>query len=303
MKRKLFCWLIMLFGVFAYFVSTPTLQAQVAMTMEINFRNFLVGEPVWLRLTIHNHAAHPLPFTDTGKLKSEVTFEVEASDRTILPVTLNQFLPGNAAFVIPPGESHQIVVPISRYCNLQKIGYYQIRAQLKHPLLSGNFVSNAIGFSVGKGAVVWTRRVGTPSLGGAPIDKIEARVISILSMFDGKEKAYYLNIEDAKKIYAQIRIGYEIDVSRPPQCLFDAASNIHILLYVSPKLLAYFVYDIDGNRQKRKILAPDAYGVVPMLEIDGRGNVTCRGGRDAKKNEFIEDPNNLFRATEENNRP
>lgn len=310
MKRKTILNLVIVaVGLLACFGLAPSVNAQVSMTLETNFQNYLVGEPVWVRITLHNQSGRPLPFSDTGALKSDIFFEVEDINGKLLPVKMDPVIDGTTGFVIQPGRSHQIVLALTRCSDLRRAGGYRARAYLSHPRVLGNarYSSNQVRFNIDNGTREWPHDrpylVGVPT--GESLDNADStppRNVQLLSLHDGKDKAFYLNIEDARFIYAQIRIGYEIDTTRRPQVALDGASNIHILMYISPKLLIYFKFDIDGIRLERKVIAADAVNGTPRLALKD-GEIVCEGGRPAKKDEYVEEPNNRFRATQHNYNP
>lgn len=295
MNRIFFYGVAFWLGLACFFGGTPEAQAQVGLTLEVNFKNFLQNEPVWVRLTIHNYSGHPLPFTDSGPFKTKFAFEVENSQTHLLAPLGEVQLPVSG-FVLAPNKAESLIIPLSAYYDLRRLGSYQVRAVVDHPSLNSKYQSNFSSFTVSRGVKVFAASAGVTNTTNRELTKIASRDVNILSMFDGQDKAYYLNIEDEKQIYAQIRVGYEIDPSRVPSCVLDAANNIHILMYISPKLLVYFMFDIDGTRLKREVMAHDNQGMPPVLQVSVDGDVRCFGGRLAKKNEYVEEPNNRFRA-------
>lgn len=251
--------------------------SQVAMKLELERKNFLQYENIFAKVIIRNISGHPLIFGDDQNWKGNLSFDIEFSyaDK-IPPIKKENPMLGK---VIAPGAIETIIVPISEIYNLNKPGYYHVKAILSNSQLSANYQSNTIDFSVSDGIVVSKLSVGMPELFEAnKKDNNKTRDYVIKSFFDGTDKVYCLIVEDDKYIYGVARIGYDIG-SANPECEIDSLSRIHILVQNSPETFSYFVYDVNCNLDTKKVFIKT--DTTPKIIRDpDTGKILVAGGKE-----------------------
>jgi hypothetical protein len=192
--------------------------------------------------------------------------------------------------ILNPGASVDVIIPVSRMYHINKAGNYTIKTILSHPQLGKAYESKVAGFSVFNGITVWKRIVGVPDVlntnSGA---KIKTRTIKVLTFYDGKKKMFALEIEDYKYIYGVVRLADDIG-NKPPQCEIDGLSNIHILVQISPKVFAYYIYSLNCRLEEKKVYARSDDVNPRLVRNPDQGTVMIVGGRLANKGkDFIED--------------
>lgn len=265
-----------LFLLFSLFLASNC-YSEVEMKLELERKDFLQYENILAKVTIRNLSGHPLVFGNGQNWKGNLVFDITYSNNNEkIPLIKKE----NPMFgkIIPPGATETVIVSIAEIYNLNKPGYYRVRAILSNSQLSANYQSNSIDFSVSNGIVVSTISVGIPELFGAKKKDNKIRNYVIKSFFDGIDKVYCLIVEDEQYVYGIARIGYDIGGAKP-EYEVDNLSRIHILIQNSPTAFSYFIYDINCNLDaKKKFLKTDT---TPQIIRDpDTGKILIAGGKE-----------------------
>ena len=258
--------------------------AQVSMELQLNRSVYMQYEPVYAKLKLRNYSGQPLVFGVADELKGEVLFEITRGTETVakipakdIPVSMN---------ILMPGASLELVVPISQYYQIEKLGTYRVHAYLKHKMLKDMFRSNECRFEVNPGVEVWKRTVGIPDMlrvgeadSGKKQQEIKERTFSLRVMGENAVKHYYLVIEDKQYVYAVLRVGREVGMERY-KVEVDMLSRLHLLIPISPKLFRYAIVNLDGRAEQDKYLKTTK--TIPSLVLEkNTGRVYVAGGAEA----------------------
>jgi len=258
--------------------------AQLGVTIELNRRNYLQYEHVFAKIKLRNYAGSALVFSDSNpKIAGGVDFEIYSPDGGIVR-TISKDIPEIKGLLLKPGETSEIMIPVSKYYNLSELGKYRIKAIIHHSLMKSKYESDSLTFSVLSGIDTWKTKFGMPSFTQKDIitdsGKIKTRQYRIASIYDGKDKVLYLIIEDEKHIYAIKRIGYEM-ADKVPSCEIDNLSRLHILQKLSSEVFMYMLFDIDGTRERKEVYKKKE--TSPVLARDPEtGAVVVAGGAPAE---------------------
>ena len=255
-------------------------QAQVGMKLEMNRKVYLQYEPMYARVTFRNDTGKALVFGEDPKLQGKLQFDLVGPDRRKVALATPSELP-LTGFVLDPGETREILIPVSNFYPMPQLGRYSGHAYISHPLLKDMFKSNDVRFEVNPGVVVYETTVGKPDvLNQDRSRKIEERTYRLKRMTDGAVKYYYLVIEDAKRVYAVLRVGRELGMEGF-KCQVDNLSNIHLLLPVAPKIFRHLQVSLDGRIELQKFYKNDRR--APNLIRDAKtGRVLVIGGLEAQ---------------------
>lgn len=257
-------------------------SAQVSINLTVNNASFIQYEAIYAKVTLRNFSAHPLAFGESKDLHGSLKFEIEGPDGGFIKLSGGE-LPPMDGVILMPGATKTMTFILSKYYKLQQKGKYKVTSFIEHPQLTSAYESNACFFSIIAGNVILERSVGIPDFiqnsGGKAI---KTRKYRIMDFFDGRNKVYALSVEDDKTVYAVKRLGFDMGSTLKPNCEIDSLSRINILLPVSPKVFAYYVYGIDGALEKRDIYIKTT--TTPTLVADKNdGTVMVVGGRGARK--------------------
>ncbi|WP_294507576.1 hypothetical protein [uncultured Victivallis sp.] len=266
-----------------------TASAQIGMDLTLNRTNYIQFEPIYACVTLRNDTARPLLFGKNPKLQGYILFEVTDQRGNIVPKRPGMEL-SVRGLVLEPGQIKRMIVPINRYYQLDRTGVYRVHAYVSHSMLPSEYKTVDLKFNVEPGISVWKQTVGVPDLNpqGDPNAVSVERTYNIRSITEGATKAYYLVIEDSKKIYSVIRIGKAVGYERF-SVQVDMLSRIHLLMPLSPKVFQYLAFSVDGKpvaNQYRKISS-----TIPMLfRNPDTGIVTLVGGETARAGVDFADP-------------
>lgn len=293
MKRFLF--------LFAFLAALP-LSAQVAMNLKVSQHVYLQYDRVFVKVDMTNVSAHPLTFGSAEGLHGEIDFEImrqDGGDRRFLRKRPGDADPEMTGTIIQPGASASLVFDLGKYYDVSQPGNYLVKAVLRHPKLASAYESNAGYFAVAPGTVVWEATVGLPVMDDAAgkdddgnVRKIQTRKYQILKYNTGTKAYYVMRISDDRRIYRQKPIGFDLGKDLEPQCRIDFLSRLNLLVAASPKVFAFYQYNVDGRLEKKQVYIKTAGR--PTFTVDQTtGVVTPVGGRAAIKDVDYEEIRNL----------
>ena len=252
------------------------------MKAEVAQNRFLQYEPVYLRLTMRNMSGHPLVFGEHSGLRGALRFEITGMHRSGYIRNISKETPTMKGIILQPGATRVFTYNVSAYYDLRKKDDYQLKAVISHPQLGEEYESNRVGFSIIGGQEVWSALVGIPD----SVQKNSAKVIPtrkyrILSYNTGKQALYALLVEDDRKIYCVRRLGMDLGYTLKPQCAIDDLSRLHVLVAASPKVFAYYLFDVTGKLEKKEVrLKTDTS--PHLVSNRDMGTVLLAGGRRAR---------------------
>jgi hypothetical protein len=260
-------------------------SAQVSISLKAEHRHYLRYEPVDVIVILRNYSGNTLTFSaDEGPARGYLHFLIEDPNGKELRCTDASFNPVDD-LVLGAGATKQLRLSLNRAFGMQREGTYTISAQIGHARLPNDYRCEPLSIDVREGLPVITRNVGLPT--GSAAAAIKGITVSLLLFHDGERELYCLRAEDDKAVYGTVRLGPKIAGSRP-QMDADAASDIHVLVQVQPRLFIYAVYVLSetGVRlRQRQFLKPDESG--PRLTrapgyLKIAGGVPAREGVDVK---------------------
>ena len=262
--------------------------AQVAMDLSLNRTVYMQYEPIYAAVTLRNDSGRALAFGHDPKLQGFVLFEIRDSKNNLVPKRPGAEI-NTTGLLLRAGEIKRLVIPVSKYYNLDPLGTYRMFAYVSHAQLPAEYQSKETRFQVSPGVEVWSKSVVIPDLTGKGEEKSVERTYSIRSMTEGPDRFFYLVVEDNDKVYGVIRIGKRIGQEQF-RAEVDMLSRIHLLMPVSPKVFHYLAFALDGTciaNQHWKTT-----GTIPTLVRDpANGMVTLAGGAVARVGIDFQDPN------------
>ena len=268
-------------GILLFLMSFPV-RAQIALRMELSQQHYLQYEPVFVRVTMRNLSGHPLAFGENEGLRGELRFDIH-SDSGRFSMPLGKDSPPMKGIILQPGASQSVTFNVGRYYDVRRLEHYTIKAIISHPQLKKAYESDPKTFSVVQGRDVWQSIVGVPRyLLQKNIAQIPTRRYRIVSYNTGKRFVYVLLLEDKDRIYLLRRLGLDLGMELTPQCAVDDLSRLNVLVPASPKVFAYYQFDVTGKLEKREVrIKTDSR---PRLVVNrDTGTVVLSGGRLARR--------------------
>lgn len=288
-KNSIFLGLmIALLSCFPFFQSS----AQIGLRVEMSQLHYLQYEPVYIRVTMRNLSGHPLAFGENEGLRGSLRFEIGSAGSRYAALKKNG-TPPIKGFILQPGTARSFTYDASKYYDIRRLGGYSLKAVISHPQLNASYESNVIQFSIVKGVSVWQSVVGVPQyLLNKTEGRIPTRSYRIVSYNTGRHFLYMLLIEDRDRIYLIRRIGLDLGANLRPQCAVDDLSRLNLLVAASPKVFAFYQYDITGRLEKKEVrIKSDS---TPRLVVNRDvGTVVLSGGRRARRDMDYEEIKDL----------
>lgn len=269
-------WLLAILSI----VLAATAQAQVMMQVSTDRDNYLPYESIRMQVTLRNNSGNHLTFGSGEDAPGFIRLEIlDRSGNRVKP-TVPDF---NAAdgLVLPAGASKSVIINVNEFYALNKPGYYELTARLRHPRFSYDLVSQVLRIKINEGQVVWERHIGIPSSG--PGEAIQERQIAILSFQADQSRIYALRVQDKRYVYNVARLAPNVRGVKP-SFEVDARSHLHFLVQTQPRLFSYWVYDYNGKEKVSAHYVVEEYLPIPRLIRDPDiGRVMVAGGRRAQE--------------------
>lgn len=242
-------------------------QAQVAVRLQMNKKNYLLGEAVTATLSITNHAGRQLTLSG-DRTSSWLNFQLSLGGRVVSPARRINYKPT----VIPIGQTVSRTINISTAYAIGTMGNYTCSASVKMPgsTLNG-FSSNRVHYTVAGGRSVWTQRAGLPS---SPNQIREYKLITFTGN-KGLELYAQVNSQNTGRRIATVPMG-KIITFRNPSATLDKANNMHALYQVKPDLFTHTSVSPNGQILSSSFHKRGASG-APRLITLGDGNVHVAG--------------------------
>ncbi len=280
-------------------------EAQVALSAEMTQLHYLQYEPVYVRVTMRNISGHPLAFGENQGLRGELRFEIDTPTSGRYAPLLTKETPPMRGIILQPGTSRTFTYNVTAFYDVRRPGPYTLKAVLSHPQLKSAYESNTVQFTIVSGTTIWESVVGVPKYLQKPDDTssvIATRRYRIVSYNTGENFLYILIIEDKDKIYMVRRLGLDLGPNLRPMCAVDDLSRLNVLVAASPKVYAYYQYDVTGKLEKKEVRMKS--DTTPRLVVNkDLGTVVLNGGRSARRDldyEEIKDLPFIASAMDEN---
>ena len=246
----------------------PQAKAQVIVRLELSKSSFIINEPVKAIIYITNHAGRELTLSNENG-RPWLDFNISSRGRPVYPARRINY----GAAIIPAGQTVARSVSLNVSHALEKMGSYTCQAYIKMPGSSTDgFASNRAHFTVTKGRVEWSQRVGVPD---APD---EIREYELLTFTGNRAMELFAHVTSTNRgqEIATIPLGKIISFRKPTGTL-DAANNLHALYQVKPDMFGHSCITPSGVLKFTTFHKRGSSG-DPRLMIFADGEVRIAGG-------------------------
>jgi hypothetical protein len=213
---------------------TPSLHAQIDVSLTIPRHLYLCYEPIIATVTITNMTGRDLTLSDKAPEKW-FSFEVLDSQGTPVPPTASDY--HLQPLTIPTGETVKRKVNLVNLYPVTDYGIYHVRAVVYFADLDKYFASPIAGIEVSEGQTLWQQTVGIPD---GQKNAGQYRTYTLLAFRQPRANMLYVRIEDqnAGLVYATFPLGPLIN-GYDPDAEVDVLSQLHILQMAAPKEYLY----------------------------------------------------------------
>ena len=246
----------------------PQAKAQVIVRLELNKSSYIINEPVKAIIYITNHTGRELTLSDQNG-RPWLNFNISSRGRPVYPARRINY----GAAIIPAGQTVARSVSLNVSYALEKMGNYTTQAYIQMPGSSTDgFASNRAHFTVTKGRVEWSQRVGVPD---APD---EIREYELLTFTGNRAMELFAHVTSTNRgqEIATIPLGKIISFRKPTGTL-DAANNLHALYQVKPDMFGHSCITPSGVLKFTTFHKRGSSG-DPRLMIFADGEVRIAGG-------------------------
>lgn len=213
-------------------------HAQVAVRLQMEKSNYLIGEPVSATISITNHAGRQLVLSG-DRIQSWLNFQLSASGRAVPAARRINYKPA----VIPAGQTVARRVVLSTSYALGRMGNYTCSASVRMPGPAVNgFTSNRVHFTITSGRTAWVQRAGLPKAPG------EIREYKLITFTGNRGLDLYAEVtsKNTGRRIATLPLG-KILTFRNPTATLDGANNMHALYQVKPNLFTHTSVSPNGQ--------------------------------------------------------
>lgn len=246
----------------------PQAKAQVIVRLELSKSSYIINEPVKATIYITNHAGRELTLSNENG-RPWLDFNISSRGRPVYPARRINY----GAAIIPAGQTVARSLSLNVSYALEKMGSYTCQAYIKMPGSSTDgFASNRAHFTVTKGRVEWSQRVGVPD---APD---EIREYELLTFTGNRAMELFAHVTSTNRgqEIATIPLGKIISFRKPTGTL-DAANNLHALYQVKPDMFGHSCITPSGVLKFTTFHKRGSSG-DPRLMIFADGEVRIAGG-------------------------
>lgn len=267
------------------------LYGQIALKISLPQKNYLLYEPIYIRIDMRNVSGRPIVFGESQTLAGKLDFEIHSKETGNLISLATGKSPSTKGIVLQPGAIKSFHCNLTQFYKLFRKGQYTVRAIISHPRMRRAYRSNDLRFTITNGKTLWEATVGIPEAmvqDNSKDEMVSTRKYSVLSYFNGHRSVYMLMIEDHKKVFCLRHLGYNLGNTLLPQCAVDNASRVHVIIAGSQKVYSYCVFDINGHLISSEVRLKT--NSTPRLAINRElGTVVLTGGRKALKDKDYEE--------------
>ncbi len=233
---------------------------QIVVELKEVRRDFMVGEPVVLKLTLYNNSDEAIALRDVGDMPwlfLRVT-QRGAGGRSVAPIARAKFPP----MTLKPGQSLAHTFSLKAFYNLVGEGSYSCTATVCMQDGKTTFSSLPARFDLVGGSALWSQQVHV---------KGKSLRLNVSCLHVGG-KAYLFGQavnEDTRQVVASVLLGQFLNFAAP-RCMMDGGKNVHVLFQSNTTYFTYAVFSPEGVRLKSQLLKR-AGGVPIGLVATGTG--------------------------------
>lgn len=244
------------------------LQADVVdMKVENERAQYLLYEPLFLRISITNNSGQDLVFEDPGNGRSWIDFVVTNDSNRAMIKKDHEAKFKN--LLIPAGQTKALQINVTPLYNIRETGSFHISAVLQ--VGGREFVSEGTPVVIVNGQTVWQSK-----------RTVEGNLLtySLIRFTPSPDGTFlYLRIEDEAEnaVYTTERLG-EVVSFTDSKTVFDADNNLHILHVNGKGAYRYTRVDWKGNVQEKANFT-SVNDSQPQLFTTRDGAVLVQGGR------------------------
>ena len=256
----------------AAIAGTTTVQAQLAIEMQLAKKVYVSYEPIVAQVNVYNRSGRDVVLGGPGGT-TWLRFQVKDSQGNLLSPGERRI--AEKPVLVKAGDRITRTVDLTTFYPVYHYGTYKIRASVYLPALEKFYESEESSTNVSDGKQIWDSPVGAPiKFPGGGTRRF------VLLTYRGEDKTeLYMRLvdEDTGGVFATYSLGSVILFHRP-QAVVDSEGQLNVLFLAAPQLFAHSVVGYDGKLLHREVYKAAGFQ-RPVLTMADGGAVQVRGGR------------------------
>ena len=231
-------------------VLAASVQAQVAVTVELGKNRFLPRESILAKLKIVNFSGQTLVF---GEDDHWLQFQIQAEDgEEIAPIADPP--PVKGRFTVESSIRAIKEVDIAPYYALEQAGRYTLTAKVVVKQWLKELTAKPVKFDVTNGTVLWEQAFGLPpKKGDPPGQPRQVRRYVLQQAKHLRAMSLYARVDDGPggSVHRVLPICAMVSFNQP-KAQVDPRGNLHVLCQTGAREYNYSVIDADGKINIRR---------------------------------------------------
>lgn len=217
--------------------------AQVEVRLDPVRREFLLGEPPALKLTLINHTDKAISFSNTPG-RNWLNFTITRSGEAY-PISPNA-LPRFPKLTLNPGSRITRQINLSEFYSFNRDGAYKAVATVRMPDMQTTYSSNRSAFTLAHGGTIKTFTIQSR---GKRL-KLAVKLLRV----DGKDCLFGQSVNaDSNTVLGACYMGTYLNFMQP-RIMLDGAQNLHVLCQSTPEYFTYSTMSPAGTRRSYKVM-------------------------------------------------
>jgi hypothetical protein len=241
--------------------------AQLATSLQLSKRNYILGEPVLASVTVTNYSGRELIFASDSRVQWLDFFVKDSSGRPVTTQTRKMF----GAMKIGAGQSMARQIDLTELFQFSQPGNFTVSAVVRMPgsTTEGSSTNREM-FTLNPGRTYWSQKVGLPARPG------ETREFKIITSSGNQRNQLYAQVVDGRtgQNIRTFLLGDSLSLRRPTVTV-DGAQRMHVLFLSTPAMSVHCQIDTDGRLVSRTIHQRAAEGDPQLVSFpDGSVRVS-----------------------------
>lgn len=223
----------------------PAAHAQVGIEVSLDESEYILYEPITVRVRLTNHTAEALDLQRMAGDHPWLGFVVTTREEDEVEPTDQQWTPPKISLLA--GQIRTVTANITPLFTLRESGQYRVAAQIT---LGGKTrVTRPARFTLVKGATIWEREFSAPSAPGSASKAARPRLYSLVVHRGEKGQLLYARILDpeAHRAYCTTPLGNIVNFGEP-RARIDLKGNFHIFHQSGTRIFTYSTFNAQGKR-------------------------------------------------------
>ena len=259
-------------SLFLFLALAGSATAQLAVSLKMDRRNFMVDEAVTGVVTITNRSGREL-FLHSKSSGRSVRSWLDFKIRDGRGKELSQLrIPGFRAARIPSGQSVSKRVVFNNFFRLKDPELYVVHAIISDPASNLIYRSSTTNFTLANGRNLQRIAFGMPGT------KSPQRQFHLLSFNDGKNTSVFAQVMDTKRgrSIGNLRLGKAMLFFKP-RAVIDGKNNLHVLYLAKPEVYVHATVSGDCKMTGYQFFKRGRSGQPRFISF-ANGEVKVQGG-------------------------